>query len=684
MIKNKEKQGVFLVVLFLCLNSMAQVPFLQYRDVVELNNWQFSKGINNYAHKSIFDDSSWEDVKVPHSYSMDAINNIGYYKGQAWYRTNLNITASQKNKRVFIRFEGVGQEAIVYLNGKKIGKHIGGYSAFCFEITHHIKLDGENVIAVNVSNAPNFKRIPVNDALFNHYGGIYRPVKVFTTPNTNISPNHYASSGVLVEVLEVNKEESRLAVKTHLSRISEQEKVSLNYEVRDEKGELVKASERGLVLVNEDSVITEFITIEKPILWDGKKQPHQYTLKVELSANGERDIVQQKFGIKTFRVDANNGFYLNGKPYQMNGVCKHEEWQQTGPAVTKEKLVKDMELINEIGAKALRLSHYQHSDKTYELADEKGILIWAEIPFVHDWSGREGGNAKQQLKELILQNYNHPSIFVWGLWNEVRAWNGPKTPSVVLTKELKKIAHHLDKSRLTISASDRGMESDMEGITDLQSWNKYYGWYSSSVDDLGKWLDESHKNYPDIEIGISEYGAGGNIKHQDLKNIERPKGNCFPEQYQAEYHEKSWKIIKDRPFVWSSFVWNMFDFSVAGWNRGGIKNLNHKGLVTFDRKTKKDAFYFYKANWSDVPVLYIAERRHNKRTEANTYVKVYTNLNKVTLAVNGKQVAIKKLTSDIGVIIFDDVQLKKGVNIVEVLSKDKLKLKDSIEWILED
>ena len=340
-----------------------------------------------------------------------------------------------------------------------------------------------------------------------------------------------------------------------------------------------------------------------------------------------------------------------------------------------------MELIDEIGATSLRLSHYQHSDKTYQLADEKGILVWAEIPFVHDYSGREQGNAKQQLTELILQNYNHPSIFTWGLWNEVRAWNDPNEPCVELTEDLNKLAHQLDRTRLTTSASDRDMASSpMEKISDLQAWNKYFGWYYGQYEDLEKWFDDSHKKFPNIPLAISEYGAGANINNQNNAVQDKPFGQNFPEMDQNLCHEISWKIIKDRPYIWSSFVWNLFDFSVAGWNRGGITNLNHKGLVTYDRTTKKDAFYFYKANWSNLPVLYIAERRNNTRTNAITNIKVYTNQPKATLWINNKKISTQKLESDIKIIEFKDIQLSKGKNQIKISSK---KLSDEVLWKVE-
>ncbi|MDO6738722.1 glycoside hydrolase family 2 protein [Wenyingzhuangia sp. 2_MG-2023] len=676
---------VLVLILAPSLRTIAQVPFLEGRDVIKINDWKFFKGVNNKGQLPQLNDLQWESVKIPHSYSMDAIHNVGYYKGETWYRTKVEVPTSMKGKRVYLRFEGVGQEAVVYLNGKKIGKHTGGYSAFCFEITDKIDLKKENILAVNVSNAPNFKRIPVDDALFNHYGGIYRSVQIFSTPICNITPTYFASSGVFVETTKLTDNNAELEIRTHISNPSNSEKLKISYLLKNAKNKVVAESEKEYIATDANFVAVENLTLQDPILWNGRINPHQYNLEVKLTTTEGVDRVSQKFGIKTYEIDPEKGFILNHDFYRLNGVCKHQEWKQVGPAVTENQLRTDMDLIDEIGAASLRLSHYQHSDLTYQLADEKGILVWAEIPNVHDWSGREEGNAKQQLKELIYQNYNHPSVFVWGLWNEVRAWEGKNSPPVKLVKELKKIANSIDKTRLTISASDRDMISNMGNITDLQAWNKYFGWYSNSTEELGVWLDKSHKNHPNIKIAISEYGAGGNINHQDISKLEKPKGKYFPEMVASIYHEKSWKILKDRPFVWGTFVWNMFDFSVAGWNRGGVNNLNHKGLVTYDRKVKKDAFYFYKANWSKSPVLYITEKRNKERSLKVNTVKVYTNLNKVTLYVNNKKIRTLKNKSDINIVIFDNVKLRKGKNVIKVVSNDETSIiEDVTNWNLKE
>jgi len=622
-------------------------------------------------------EGNWEAVTVPHTYSLDALDGVGYFKGVSWYRTTFEPPANMLGERIFIRFEGVGQEAEVFINERRVGGHVGAYSAFAFEITDYLKHRTQNVIAVRTTNEPNFKRIPVNDKLFNHYGGINRPVQLFSTPAVAISPVHYASSGLFVEVKSITKDQALLEVRTHILS-DEIVDVALEYTLKDAEGKQVLNETQSAKITEDGEVITASLKLNNPTLWHGRQNSYLYSIEVKLKNGDTEDVVEQAFGVRTYGFDPDEGFSLNGKPYRLYGVAMHQEWKSTGPALTGTQHRKNMELIDEIGATCLRTSHYQHSDLVYQLADEIGIVTWAEIPFVHNYSGREGDNAKQQLKEMIFQNYNHPSIIVWGLWNEVRANNSPTEACVPLTMELNQMAHKLDGTRPTISASDKGMESNMGNISDLQAWNKYFGWYYGDYEDLGTWLDESHAAYPNRPLAISEYGIGGNISHQDQSLLEKPRGNYFPEMEQTEYHELSWKILKDRPYVWGSFIWNMFDFSVADWNRGGIRSLNHKGLVTFDRKVKKDAFYFYKANWSDEPVLYIAERRFTERKFSTATVKVFSNQENVQLLINGKSVESKKNTSDLNIIKFENVKMRKGKNTMKVISDQKLV--DEVEW----
>lgn len=674
----------YFLILFIgfTLVAQAQFPALVNREYFQLSEWQFKKGIYNKAYTADYNIADWQKVSTPHTYSMDAINEVGYYRGQAWYRSQFTVPQSMKGERIYIRFEGVGQEATLYVNEKKIGQHIGGYSAFCFDITDALKAEGDNLIAVKVTNEPNFKRIPVDDKLFNHYGGIYRPVYLFSTPQSRINPTYFASSGVFVETKKITEAAANIEVRVHLKSQEETSALNLIFELKDAAGQSIIAQEKEVTMFTKEKVTLQNFSIPNPQLWHGKANPHLYTLKVALKSEGGEDIVEQQFGIREFYVDPNEGFILNDEHYRLYGVAMHQEWKHCGPAMQAEHHRKDWSLIDEIGATAVRMSHYQHSELSYQLADSLGLVVWTEIPNVHDWSGREGANAKQQLKELIAQNYNHPSVCFWGLWNEVRSWSGKHTPAVTLVEELQAIAKELDPSRITTSASDRKMDSPMSRISDLQAFNKYYGWYYGQERDLGTWLDDTHRRYPEDGLAISEYGVGGNIYQQDSSKLDKPNGAYFPEMVQTNYHEVAWEIINKRPFVWGSYIWNMFDFSVGGWNRGGISNLNHKGLITYDRETKKDAFYFYKANWSDEPVLYIAERRHHERERNSTDIKVFTNLEDVTLFVNGKKVKTLKNESELQRVIFTDVKLQQGENNIKVSSK-RVEMSDEVIWIVK-
>lgn len=678
------KNPLIISLLFLTINfGLAQNQMQENRTTIPVEDWLFKKGKYFNAQQVNFNDEDFEEVKVPHTYSLDAIEGVGYYRGETWYRTKVELPKKMKDERIFIRFEGVGQEATVFVNGKRIDKHIGGYAAFSFEITKTVEFGKENLIAVMVTNEPNFKRIPVNDKLFNHYGGIYRPVHIFSTPKLNISPTFYASPGVFVEAKDLNKKNASIEVRTHISNTSSTKKANLSLIVKDANGKKVTSTQQEVILKEKNNIIVSILNVSNPILWKGKKNPYLYSIEVEVSSPETSDKVVQNFGLRTFEIDANKGFFLNGEHYPLFGVNMHQDWKSVGPALTKEHHQKDMEYIDELGATTIRTAHYQHSDRVYELADRKGILVWTEIPFVNDYSGREGENAKQQLKELIYQNYNHPSVFTWGIWNEVRAHKSPDEACVGITKDLVALAHEIDSSRPTISASDKGMTSNMGNITDLQAWNKYFGWYYKTYEDMGVWLDESHADFPERPLAISEYGIGGNIYQQDRSKLQKPVGNYFPETEQTHYHEITWEMFKNRPYVWGTYVWCMYDFSVNVWNRGGIPHLNHKGLMTYDRSIKKDAFYFYKANWNPKPMMYIAERRNDKRTEAITQVKVYTNVDQLlVLYINGKKINQQKLSSDIHVLRFEDIQLKQGKNEIRVETKDK-KLADEVVWVLE-
>jgi len=677
------KIGLIVAILLACKVSMASiVPFLSERDAIDVKDWKFLKGDKFKAQLAETNVSSWENVSVPHTFSNDAITEVGYYQGMAWYRTNVDGKAFSKNRRVFIRFEGVGQQAIVYLNGKKKGSHSGSYSAFVVELTDGWDYDGDNLIAVRVDNTTSSNIIPVSNFLFNLYGGIYRPVALFSTPKVCIAPNYYASSGVFVEATSIKADAAEVQVRVNLSGTDEAVSKKLKVQLKNKAGEVVATKEKEVSVSVEKQVETFNLTVSDPVLWNGTINPHLYSALVSLSGQNETDNVAVDFGIRSFDVTAEHGFSLNGKPYKVNGVCRHQEWEQYANALTKREHKADMDMIREMGATGLRLAHYQQADYMYQLADEYGIVVWAEIPRVHAWTGNEHVNSMQQLTELILQNYNHPSICFWGLFNEVRAHDKKDAPCVKLTHELNQLAHKLDQTRLTTSATDRPMGEPMNGISDLQGWNKYFGWYGNDpYKEIGNFFDQIHKEYPELRISVSEYGAGANIEHQDITKSEKPLGDYFPEQAQTTCHEEAWNEIRQRDYIWGSFLWNMFDFGVNQWFRGGVNHLNHKGLITFDRKVKKDAFYFYKANWNPEPMLYLTERRNVNRTIRCVNVKAYCNLPVgIELTVNGEKLG-KAKANDIKIVRWENITLKEGRNVVKVSCKynDEM-FTDTVVW----
>lgn len=657
-----------LILLFLCSCGPAPTALLAQRSTRTLVDWSFRRGNVNYAASDTLDDGGWEQVRLPHTYSLDAINDVGYYRGPAWYRTRLG--APPAGRRSFLRFAAAGQEAEVYVNGRRIGTHRGGYSAFCFEITEELRPGAGNLLAVRVSNAPDFHRIPVTDALFNAYGGLYRPVQLLTFPTAVfVDPAHHATSGLFVTTDSLTAHDAYLTARLHLAgRYRAPAEHTLSFTVYAADGREVattSSQRRGAVRYASDGTATAQLRIPDPVRWHGRRNPYRYRIVARVEAPGGYDEVSEPFGLREYQFSPERGFILNGEPYPLHGVCRHEEWRDRGPALLADHHRADLATVADIGATALRLAHYQQSDLVYELADSLGILVWAEIPFVHDYSGREEDNARQQLRELILQQYNRPSVFVWGLWNEVRAYRSPEEDCVGITRRLNALARELDPRRPTVSASDRGMVSNMGNLSDLQAWNKYFGWYYGQYTDLATWLDESHRDFPDRPLAISEYGIGGNVLQQDTARLDKPAGNYFPEPEQTRYHEIAWPILRERPFVWGTFVWNLFDFSVAGWNRGGVPNLNHKGLVTFDRRVRKDAYYYYRANWNPAPTLYLAGRRNDRRAPV-TDIKLFTNLDNPRLTINGEAVGRAPARAGAGVVTWAGVRLRPGENRVRV------------------
>ncbi|MDZ7261748.1 MAG: PA14 domain-containing protein, partial [candidate division KSB1 bacterium] len=492
-----------------------------------------------------------------------------------------------------------------------------------------------------------------------------------------------AGKGVSIKI-EYNEYGQDALIKFGWMFVEDSEKTReglLRTRIFDREGRVIAQDEKKVALKNNQQITTtQQFELDHPHLWQAKADPYLYTLHLQLEdLQGHLlDEIEQPFGIRFFKVDKENGLILNGQPYPLYGVCRHQEWEGLGPALSDKHHEKDIEFILEMGASGVRLAHYQQADKMYSLCDENGLVVWAEIPNTPAYRANHPAylqNCKDQLTELIKQNYNHPSILFWGLYNEIDI-------PFADVKALHETAKQLDPFRLTTQA-DFVQVTDRHFVTDVAAWNWYFGWYYGQYGDYLPWYDNVHSKYPELICGLSEYGAGGCISQQQ-ENPERPdpfNGRFFPEQYQRLYHEQVWSLIKDRKDIWCKFIWNMFDFSWTNVKRGDRDFINHKGLITHDRKVKKDAFYFYKANWSNEPVLYILSRRNTVRTESQVPVEVYTNLDEVELYVNGTLVSRKKMASAIHKISWQNITLIPGRNQISVIGyKGNNTFTDACEW----
>jgi len=575
--------------------------------------------------------------------------------------------------------------ADVYLNGVWLGQHRGGFGAFAFEITTNLSADGENLLAVRVDNASQPDLAPVTGD-FNVYGGLYRPVHLITTAPENVAVTDHASPGVAWLQTSVSATQAVLDVTAQISNgTHKQSPLTVITRVYDAAGNEV-VSDRQLIkaMPGDTEPCLSHLVIANPHLWNGRLDPYLYSAVVELQADGKTvDVVKQPLGLRSYYVDPDHGFFLNGRHYPVYGVCRHQDRPEKGWAISHADMEEDVGLMKELGVTAVRCAHYQHSDYFYQLCDEAGILVWAEIPqvnVVHDTPEFEN-TSRGQLLDLIRQNINHPSIFVWSLFNEI---GGSRTddPHQEL-QDLNAVAHGEDPTRPTIAAACITNLLQMTKIPDLIGWNFYPGWYGpkGTLETFGPYLDGFRHTSRHGGFCLSEYGAGANIRqHEDHPRQPASRGSWHPEEWQSAVHEVDWAAISSRPFIWGSFLWNMFDFCVSTRNEGDQLALNDKGLMTYDRRTKKDAFYFYQANWSPAPMLYITGRRFTERTNAVTDVKIYSNAAAVDLLVNGVSQGVHSSLGN-AVFVWTNVSLAAGQNqIAATAERDGVALSDRCNW----
>lgn len=652
--------------IFLCVFAFAFNLFAREQTRLA-DGWKFLPGEHTNAAAADFNDADWPTVSIPHCWGwQEAQQGKPYYRGPGWYRRGLNFTPDT-GKRYFLQFGAASTVADVYLNGKFLGAHRGGFGAFAFEITTNLAANGTNLLAVRVSNAKEPDVAPL-DGDFSVYGGLYRPVQLLVTGEADFTPLDHGSPGVAWLQTSVSATQAVLDVTAQISNAAQKPRaLTLVASVLDANGNRVAGAEENIAPV--PGVTAPYflrVVVPQPHLWNGRKDPYLYQAVVEMrSADGVIDSVVQPLGLRFYSVDPDKGFFLNGRPYHLHGVNRHQDRKDKGWAISEADMDEDLRLIQEMGCTAVRCAHYQHSDYFYSLCDRAGILVWAEIPqvnLVHD-TPEFANTSRDQLLDLIRQDINHPSIFAWSLFNEIGS--GSDDPHREL-QDLRNLAHGEDPTRPVIAATCTEKFPEMNKIPDLLGWNIYPGWYSGTLNDYGKILDRHRHDSRFGGLCISEYGAGANVtQHEDPPRQPKPDGQWHPEEWQAKAHEAAWSAMKQRPFVWGAFVWNMFDFAVSTRHEGGQPGLNDKGLVTYDRKTRKDAFFFYKANWSEEPVLYITSRRFTKRTNAVTEVKVYSNAQSAELHVNGVSQGKRESVAD-GIFLWPNVRLAPGKNKIAV------------------
>jgi beta-galactosidase len=645
--------------------------------------WRFLRADAVGAEGVAFDDASWSSVTVPHTYNASDGQDGGgdYYRGVGWYRRTLAAPALA-GRRAFLEFGAANAVADVFVNGVLVGSHRGGYSAFRFDVTDAL-VAGDNVLAVKVDNAPQ-PDVPPLQADYTFFGGLYRPVRLITADALHVDLLDHASPGVYLRAHDVSTASAGVTARVRVRNAGAAGAgASLSLTLLDAMGTAVATVEGSAdVAAGATSEVVLEGAVANPRLWDGQRDPYLYTARVDVVRDGViTDSITQPLGIRSFAVDAAAGFSLNGRALDLHGVNRHQDRIDRGWAIGTAEHDEDMAFIREIGATAVRLAHYQHDQYFYDLCDRAGLVVWAEIPLVDAITNSPAfsDNARQQLTELIRQSYNHPSIVFWGFGNEQRTDDAATN---TLLADLAALTASEDDSRLSTYA--HCCNADTSALTshgDLVGYNYYYGWYMGSFNDVGVWADALHAAQPGLRFALSEYGAGASvIQHEDPPQQPATTAPFHPEEYQSALHEATWRQLEARPYIWGKFVWNLFDFASDGRAEGDGPGRNDKGLVTYDRQTRKDAFYWYKASWSAEPVVHITSRRFEPRTTPTIDVKVYSNLERVSLTVNGA--ALPELTASDRLFRWTAVALQPGANVVEARGTDAsgAAVTDSVTW----
>ena len=625
------------------------------REIISLNeNWtlSFPKG-----------DHATEQVNLPHTWNaVDGNDGNGSYLRTTGVYTRTFVQPKQPlaGGRTYVEILAAALNSTVKVNGQVATTHEGGFSIFRADVTD-LCHEGENELTIEVSNEDTPSMYP-SSADFTFYGGLYRGVNLISVPNAHFDLDYYGGPGIMVTPVPTEDGGANFTIKSFVTNAADD--LTVLYSIEDGYDNEVASAVRG----SADTEVTIYVPDAQ--LWS-MDEPNLYTVTAKLQRNNEAvDEIYTNVGVRSFKVTPNKGFSINGVPTPLRGVSRHQDRVYEGNALTTEEHYEDAMLIKELGANTIRLAHYQHSQDFYDACDEIGFAVWAEIPFISVFKKGEGAHTHvmEEMKELIIQNYNHPSIMFWGISNEILI-GGICQELVDTHHDLEKLCKELDPTRLTTIAhvSTTPVNGPMHRITDVESYNHYFGWYGGKMEENGPWLDKFHEEHPDICIGISEYGCEGIINwHSNT-----PQCKDYTEEYQALYHEHMAQVFEDRPWVWASHVWNMFDFGCAARNEGGVRGRNNKGLITMDRKTKKDSYYVYQAYWTKNPMVHIAGRRHAQRAGETTEIKVYSNQDSVVLYVNGKEVGQQTAHR----VFKFDVALDEGFNTILAVAGD---VKDSI------
>ncbi len=651
------------------------------RQIPLREGWRFHFGETPGAWQSAFDDRAWETVSVPHTWNAADSTSPKFQRGPGWYRLRFPTPPLAPGERVYLDFRAVSLVATVWLNGHPLGTHENGFAAFRFDATDALRLDGDNTLVV-LADTTWRDDLPPREGDFTLCGGIYRDASLLITPAVAIDPLDHAGPGVYLTTPEVTADSAQLRARVLVRNTRDQpQPLKIRLALADATGASV-----GETVINHLAPpgATEAkieLTVPRPHRWHGRRDPYVYTATATLLPDGPADApaldtVAQPVGFRTFRIDPERGFILNDEPYDLHGVNLHQEHAGKSWATAPADHEEDFRLMLELGCTFVRLVHYQHDEIDYALADKLGVVAWTEHAFVNTASAspRFAERCALQVRELIRQNFNHPSILFWGVGNEVQT--GKQPAAKPLLELLARTVRLEDPLRLSTLASNYGEPVGAYGL-DSVAHNQYHGWYHHAPQDFEAWLEKQRAKTPGQSLGLSEYGAGAGISiHPD-----QPVQQDHSEEYQAYYHEVYWRTLRERPWVWSKTVWVMFDFASAGRKEGELPGINDKGLVTRDRHTRKDAFYWYQANWTDEPMAYITSRRFTPRTAATTAVKIYSNCQTVELLVNGRSLGAHPVEDCIA--RWPAVTLAPGENRIEAIARRGVTaVRDQCAWML--